>query len=192
MHIFWLQHISPIQHIPANENHIFNSKYIIREDDVYKKLICLKLRKSPGPEDVPNWMFKVYAPCLATQIASIFNESIQIANVPSKWKQGDIVPILKTPKLNDLKKDIRPFSLTPSLSKVCARFVIERVFESTWDVVDLKQFGSIPNFFTSHAHIIFVHHLLSETASTGTSVRVLLLDFFKLSILSTTTFNWTS
>ena len=57
------------------------AKFIISEDEVYKKMPHLQPPKSPGPENLPTWMFKLYAPFLAGPIASIFSESIQQSTV---------------------------------------------------------------------------------------------------------------
>lgn len=80
--------------------------------------------KSSPPDDLPNCMFKWYAPFLAVPVASILNESVQKSCVPTKWKQADIIPIRKTTTVEDMPKDLRPVSLTATLSKVCERFVI--------------------------------------------------------------------
>ena len=71
------EHMSPLQ--PSQPVNQFEpiAKFIISEDEVYKKLSHLQPSKSPGPDDLPTWMFKLYAPFLAGSIVSIFNKSIQ-------------------------------------------------------------------------------------------------------------------
>ena len=84
------------------------------------------------------------------------------------WNQADIIPIRKTATVEDITKDLRPISLTPTLSnKVCEHFVTNWLVEAIWDAIDKRQFGSIPNFSTSHALISLNNHLLKETDSTG-------------------------
>jgi hypothetical protein len=73
------QHIVPLQPSPEFNEPEFVSTFTISEDKVYKKLSCLQPFKSPGPDDLPNWMFKLYALFLATPVASIYNESIRQA-----------------------------------------------------------------------------------------------------------------
>ena len=61
---------------PINRTDIL-PKYIISEDDVYKKLPRTHISKSPGPDGIPSWVLKLCAPILAAPVASNFNESIQ-------------------------------------------------------------------------------------------------------------------
>ena len=173
------QHLNPLQPFQESDQPELPSKFIINEDEVYKKLSSLQPFKSPGPDDLPNWMFKLYAPFFAAPVASIFNESIRKACVPSRWKKADIIPIRKTAKVEDIIRDLRPISLTSNLSKVCEHFIGEWLIESIWDAIDKRQFGSVPKSSTSHALISLIHHLLSETDGTGKAVRVFLLDFSK-------------
>ena len=87
------------------------------------------------------------------------------------WASYATVPIRKTATVEDIKKDLRPVSLTPKLSnKVCDRFVTNWLIEAICDAIDKRQFGSIPNFFTSHALISLINHLLKETGSSGKAV----------------------
>ena len=135
--------------------------------------------KSPGPDDVPNWVLKSYAPLLTRPITSVFNASIQFAYVPSRWKRAEVIPIPKVKNVSNLKEDLRPISLTQSLSKRCERFVPKRIISSIKDKIDNRQFGSLTNSSTTHALVTLVHHLLQETDVTGNSVRVFILDFSK-------------
>ena len=56
-------------------------------------------------------------------VASIFNVSIQQTSVPAIWKKANVIPIQKTKVLIDINTDLRQISLTPTLAKICKRFV---------------------------------------------------------------------
>ena len=44
--------------------------------------------------------------------------------LPSMWKLADVTPIPKRKPVKDVKKDLRPISLTPCLSKLAEDFVV--------------------------------------------------------------------
>ena len=112
-------------------------------------------------------------------VASIFNASIQQATVPAIWKKANGIPIPKISSPQDITKDLRPISLTSTLSKICERFVTDWLLEYIKEKIDRRQFGSLKNTSTTHALLSFVHHLLYETDTPKTAVRVFLLDFSK-------------
>lgn len=56
---------------------------------VLKPLIFLssiQARKSVGPDEIPNWSLKNFAPRISHPVSSIFNSSINERCVPSLWK----------------------------------------------------------------------------------------------------------
>ena len=79
-----------------------------------------------GPDNLPNWVLKEYAEILAPAITDISNHSFRDCKVPRVWKIADVPPVPKAPTISDFNKDLRPISLTSTLSKVAEDFVIER------------------------------------------------------------------
>ena len=164
---------------PENSHSDISPEFIIKEEEVYHKLSIISTSKSPGPDGIPNWVLKSYAHVLASPVASIFNASIQQATVPAIWKKANVIPIPKISSPQDITKDLRPISLTSTLSKICERFVTDWLLEYVREKIDRRQFGSLKNTSTTHALLSFVHHLLYETDIPKTAVRVFLLDFSK-------------
>lgn len=154
-------------------------QFIIDEKDVYNKLAAISVAKSPGPDGIPNWVLKSYAYVLSSPVASIFNASIQDGVVPSMWKNADVIPIPKKSVPSDISKDLRPISLTATLSKICERFVTDWLLWSIGTKIDTRQFGSIKNSSATHALLSLIHNLLSATDASSSAVRVFLLDFEK-------------
>ena len=77
----------------------------------------------------------------------------------------------------DITTDLRPISLTPTLSKICESFVSDWLVSSIKNRIDKRQFGSLKNSSTTHNLISLVHHLLKETNASKCATRVFLLDF---------------
>ena len=143
------------------------------------QLSIISTSKSPGPDGIPNWVLKFYTHVLASPVASIFNASIQQATAPTIWKKANVIPIPKIPSPQDITKDLRPISLTSTLSKICERFVTDWLLEHIKEQIDKRQFGSLKNTSTTHPLLCFAHHLLYETDIPKIAVRVFLLDFSK-------------
>ena len=91
---------------------------------VYDNLIHLNKHKAPGPDGLPNWVLKEYAELLAQPVTDILNSSYKEQKLPSIWKHADITPLPKVKQVSDPKKELRPISLTPALSRIAEDFVV--------------------------------------------------------------------
>ena len=164
-----------LRRIPSSDNQSENTysnfpiKFVIKEE-VYSRLSAISSSKAVGPDEIPNWVLKSYAHMFALPVTSIFNASLQQASVPDVWKKADVVPENKA--TSDINKDLRPISLTATLSKTCERFVADWLMQSIGETIDKRQFRSIKNSSTTHALLSLVHHLLNETDASKNSVRI--------------------
>ena len=148
--------------------------------ETYNKLKLLSTSKAPGPDDVPNFVYKEYAEILACPISSLINCSLSHQFLPSLWKLANIIPIPKEKVVCDINKHLRPISLTCCLSKLAEEFVIEKfVAPAILKRIDSHQFGGIPRSSSTIALISMLHNWAKATDGTGNSVRVLLVDYRK-------------
>jgi hypothetical protein len=155
-------------------------KYIIRVEDVEKQLMKTKLHKAPGPDGIPNWILRDFAPILAGPIASIVNSSVQDAYVPSMWRSADVIPLPKVSLPQKIEKDLRPVSLTPSISKSCMEhFVYKWLWDCVKDHLHPDQFGGIKGSSTNYALIRMLHDWFNSTDKLSTLVDVVLIDYQK-------------
>ena len=118
---------------------------------------------------------------LALPIASLFNASIQQQHVPAVWKDAEVIPIPKISVPADITTDLRPISLTPTLSKICESFVSDWLINSIKNKIDKRQFGSLKNSSTTHNLISLVHHLLKETDGQSAPLECFFLTFLRRS-----------
>ena len=96
------------------------------------------------------------------------------------WKFADVSPLPKVKPVEDLKKQLRPISLTPCLSKVAEEYVIfDYVKPAVLDVLDPSQYGTVPNSSTTQALIHMLHNWSKETDGKGATVRAILFDYKK-------------
>ena len=151
-----MKHLDPLYSTPVGIQHEIDypeipPELIISEIDVYRKLSTISISKSSGPDCVPNWVLKSNSLILTLPIASILNASIQQSLVPTIWKKADVIPIQKVNYLNDISTDLRPISLTPTLAKICERFIADWLMKSIIDKIDKRQYGSLKRSSTTHA-----------------------------------------
>ena len=73
---------------------------------------------------MPNWLLREYAVILALPISLLLNASYKQQRLPAIWKLANVSPLPKVKIVQDLKKELRPISLTPNISKVAEHFVV--------------------------------------------------------------------
>ena len=98
---------------------------VVSNESVYKKLMKLNRSKAHGPDSIPGWVLKENADLLAEPIADVLNSSYGEGRLPSSWKEADVVPVPKQRPVQDINKHLRPFSLTPILSKIAEEYVVD-------------------------------------------------------------------
>ena len=93
---------------------------------------------------------------------------------------ADVLPIPKVHPPMSVQSDLRPFSLTPTISKQLEAIVGRWFLTYVSDQIDKPQYGSLhmKGRSTTHALIDIVHHW-SEALDGGKSVRTLFVDYAK-------------
>ena len=107
---------------------------------------------------LPNWVLRKFAVILAMPISIIINTSFKENRVPACWKLANICPIPKVKQVIDVNKDLRPISLTSTLSKIAEDAVIKYDLKpAIMDRLDCNQYGFIPGSNTTLALITLIH-----------------------------------
>ena len=90
-----------------------------------------------------------------------------------------VTPIPKSKPKRNIENDIRPISVTCSVSRVAEHFV-SKIFDDHFDdVLDDNQFGTTKGRSTTLALIKFSHELLLAADDHQTIIKVLFIDFRK-------------
>ena len=71
------------------------SEVEFKSEEILKKLLDLKICKSPGPDLIHPRVLKEVANEISPLLCDIFNNSIKHAVLPSDWKLADVTPIFK-------------------------------------------------------------------------------------------------
>lgn len=170
--------IAPLQYTPIQVTQI-SDDYIISPESVERSLLSIKVRKSIGPDDIPNWLLKNFASSICRPVCSIFNSSIRQGHVPVLWKSADVLPIPKMSNPQSIESDLRPISLTPVLSKLLEDNIFQWLCPIILPQIDPRQFGCIKKSSSTHALIHLLHTWLASTETPKTFIRCCLVDFSK-------------
>jgi hypothetical protein len=168
------QSISDDSSIASRTNNIHEITVI----EVFNELERIDVHKSSGPDDLPNWALHEYAFAISEPLCHIFNYSLQNGVIPSIWKAANVVLVPKCQPPTSVKDDLRPISLTPTLSKVLERLIGRRFLPNIMAKFDSRQYGALKGRSTLHA-LIDVTHLCHQALDNCQSVRCLFVDFRK-------------
>ncbi|XP_068671127.1 uncharacterized protein [Montipora foliosa] len=106
--------------------------------------------------------------------------SYQERQLPSAWKEANVIPVPKQRPIKDVNKHLRPISLTPIISKIAEEHIVETYIKpAVLDILDPQQFGAIPKSSSTQALISLLHKMYVSTDGNGAANRVVLLDFRK-------------
>ena len=101
---------------------------LVSPAEVEKLLKGLNPSKASGPDNISSAELKLSAKCIAGKIATIFNESLRSGDLPTEFKIGHVIPLLKPGKTDTTNPaSYRAITLTPVLSKVLERVVHNQV-----------------------------------------------------------------
>ena len=101
---------------------------MVNTEHVYKKLKNVNSKKAPGFDGMPPKLIKMGASALCNPITWLINRSISSSKFPNLLKYAEVSPIYK--KGNSLdKKNYRPVSILPCISKVFESVFIDQMSE---------------------------------------------------------------
>ena len=177
--------VSVSSHLPPFNPSLLNSlthdhsdQFVIEPSQIESKLLRINVHKSPGPDGLPNWLLKEFAPILCDPLAAIFNSSLREGYVPPVWKSVQVVPVPKTNPPSSIESDLRPIAILPVLAKVLESIVGQHLLQFLEPHLDDSQFGSRKGRSTTHAILALLHSWM-ETLDSGGSVRSVFVDFRK-------------
>ena len=117
------------------------------EAHVVEKFLMKQKRTAAGPDEIPYWIWRDYAPFLAPMVTKIVNLSLNQQHVPLIWKLANITPIPKESPLVDCSQ-LRPISLTNIIIRIVERIIFEQEISLQAKMLidkDQQAFDSVPH-----------------------------------------------
>ena len=96
------------------------------------------------------------------------------------WKLADVTPIPKRKLVKDVKKDLRPISLTPCLCNLAEDLVVTNyVKPAALRILDDRQYGAVPKSSTTLVLLEMFRCWTNAADGNCSSVRTMLFDYRK-------------
>ncbi|KAH8616317.1 putative RNase H putative (RNA dependent DNA polymerase) [Trypanosoma vivax] len=132
---------APEMQIPSTRRCTFQP---ITEAELDIALRELSSGTAPGDDEIHCEELKQLGRASRRCILRLFNYSLRTGQVPAKWRQGIIVPLLKPNKPANSMASFRPVTLTSTLCKLMERIVARRVRDCIEDKLQPQQAGFRP------------------------------------------------
>ena len=114
--------------------------------EVKSVMNSLPTGKSPGPDRLPNKMYRVLSVVLSKIMVKVLNESQAEGALPETMKQGIISVLYKKKERND-PRNYRPITLLNGDYKIFTRILTRRMNEAVLQFVSPQQNGFVPGGF---------------------------------------------
>ena len=147
-------------------------------EDICAKMLKVKVSKSIGYDNIPNYIIKEFAYELADPVCYIFNTSLATSEFPDIWKDAVITPIPKVLPVS-AEDELRPISLTTTLSKILEDFVVKWLIDDVQHKIDPQQFGCLKGTSTTFCLIDMIDNWLKSLDTQSHYLRICFIDFSK-------------
>jgi hypothetical protein len=147
--------------------------------EIENLLKALNVKKASGPDGISNFMLKHTSNAFSITLAKIINSSLDKGIFPDCWKRANVSPVFKK---NDKqsKKNYRPISLLPGLSKIIERVVYKQLYEycSANNYLNERNSGFKKNDSTT-CQLLHIVNEIYTSIDKGDEVCVVFLDVSK-------------
>lgn len=152
---------------------------VISKEGIIELLLKLDVKKSSGPDKIPNEFLKRYCEWVALFLVKIFASSLETGVVPSDWLLARVVPV---PKVGDklMVENYRPISITCTVCKLLEHIIGKHLvayFENN-NLFYNKQHGFRRRLSTVTQLFETVHHFAAAMNSKE-QIDVISLDLSK-------------
>ena len=116
---------------------------------------------------------------LSVPLCTLFNQSLQIGEIPSIWKEANVCSIFKSGDAS-LVSNYRPISLLSAIEKVFEKNVFKHVFNffQRNNVITSLQSGFVPGDSTIN-QLVYLYNFFCQSIDSGKEVRAIFCDISK-------------
>lgn len=150
---------------------------LIIESEVQKSVNEMSTNKAPGRDGLPVEILKAGGHPVETWLTKLYNEALQMGNLPRDWTSAEIVPIFKKGDPTD-RSNYRPISLLSHSYKVLAKILQKRIESKEETILTEEQAGFRTGRGTAD-QIFSFSQIIEKTWENDKDVFCLFIDFEK-------------
>lgn len=153
------------------------SDVVISESGVCNLLLNLHIKKSPGPDGIPNAFLKRYAELRAKYLYVKFTRLLSDGSLPDDWRTAEVKPLHKSGEKSHIE-NYRPVSLTSTSCKILGHIIHYHIvgFLEEYKVLVDVQHGFGRRFFTCTQLVETVHDF-AQSINEGKQTDAIFMDF---------------
>ena len=125
---------------------------------IENEIISLNAKKSVGYDNIPPKVLKESVCAVKEPLTLIFNTSVNECTFPSKLKFANISPLFKKDD-NTNKKNYRPISILPVVSKIFERVFLQQMSNFVSNIISPYLCGFRKGYSTQHALLRLMNKL---------------------------------
>lgn len=152
---------------------------VVSEQGILNMLVNLNIRKSSGPDNIPNAFLKRYAEWMSKYLHVLFTKSLREGQVPDDWKTARVKPIHKSGNKQSVK-NYRPVSLTSTVCKLLEHIIHNSIsyFLDEHNILNQHQHGFRKGFSTT-TQLVSTIHDFATSINNGKQTDAIFMDFAK-------------
>jgi len=133
--------------------------FTVTEDDIYKKLLELKIDKSPGPDLIHPRVLYETRNVIARPLFLIFRKNLEFGTLSTDWKLAEVMAVHKKGSKSD-SGNYRPISLTRVCCKILESLIRDHIMKHLLDnnLLSNKQYG----FIKGRSTMLQLMHMMDD------------------------------
>ena len=149
----------------------------VTPDEVLQHCASLPAGKSPGPDILPNALYRAFRSKLAPILAAVYNQAHERGHLPPGMTEGLISVLYKKKDRKD-PRNYRPITLLNGDYKILMRILTARLNKAVVQFVSSPQNGFVPGGFIVE-NILLLHLLQTYAEEENIEALFIFLDFEK-------------
>ena len=140
-------------------------------------LSSLDVNKASGPDKIPARILKETPHEIAPSLCELFNKSLRLGSLPTKWKLANTVPVYKKHN-KEYVENYRHISLLCLVSEVMERCLLNAIKDQVYSLVGNCQHGFMAKP-SCIAQLVEVFDLIGSQLDKAGQVDIIYLDMSK-------------
>ena len=147
----------------------------ITAEEIEKVMINLPVGKQPGPDRIPNAVYKYLPQVFAPLLAEVIDDAAKHGELPKSFLQGDIGLIYKKEDRDD-PRNYRPITMLQNAYKIFTRVLAHRMREAVHEFVSETQKGFVPKAFIAECTMLLtlIENYINEDADNREGLMIFL------------------